>query len=490
MMRGSVPQAPMDASFAALERLVVERTGHHYYVDKSEVLWERVRRRLKDTGLPDCAAYLERLQDSVRGETEWIALEAEITIGETFFFRYAEQFAALRNTILPEILERNKFERRLRIWSAGCATGAEPYSLAILVRDLLGDDLPNWRVSIVGTDINAAALAAARKAQYGRWALRTTTPDDTARWFLPAEPSGTWLLRPQYRALVRFERHNLLSLLDGTSPLQFTDFDLILCRNVLIYFHPDTVVRIVAALGERLVPGGWLLVGHAEPNPSFARTLASIDLPGTAAYRRRTPGDVDVGLDMAGVTRDQAVLPWAPMLMPEQAAKAALPRRPRLPDLPVRPRAPERRGDPARAGAPSDTASDIDRVRALANTGNIAAARAACRAGIEAQPENPLFHYYDGMTARAAGDLRHSGRAFRNAIYLDKSFAMAHLQLGLLLIDMGSEAAGRRSIVNAAAIARGFDPDASIPEGDGLTAKQFLMLARTYLGRKDGATVA
>jgi chemotaxis protein methyltransferase CheR len=244
-----------DAEFLRLKALLIRRTGHFYYEDKDDLLWERVRRRLRALGLPGTGAYLDRLQDSALGEAEWAALEAEITIGETFFFRYAEQFAALRNTILPEILARNAGTRRLRIWSAGCANGAEPYSLAILLRQMLGEGMADWRITLLGTDLNEAALDSARRATFSPWALRSMPPEERERDFTPAPDGRGWQLKPQHRATVRFRRQNLLDLLSPDAALEMTEFDLILCRNVLIYFHPEVVPQLVHALAQRMVPG-------------------------------------------------------------------------------------------------------------------------------------------------------------------------------------------------------------------------------------------
>jgi chemotaxis protein methyltransferase CheR len=126
-MAARASAAPLiDAGFPELKSRIIERTGHFYYQDKDDLLWERVRKRLRATGLPDSIQYLNLLNDAISGPVEWGKLETEITIGETFFFRYAEQFAALRDTILPELIERKSATRRLRISSAGCSTGAEP----------------------------------------------------------------------------------------------------------------------------------------------------------------------------------------------------------------------------------------------------------------------------------------------------------------------------------------------------------------------------
>ncbi len=452
-----------DAGFAALKARIIGRTGHAYYQDKDDLLWERVLRRLAATGTGDSTAYLERLENVDRGEAEWEALEAEITIGETFFFRYTEQFEALSSRILPDLIARNRETRRIRIWSAGCASGAEPYSIAIVLRNLLGDDWDDWHVSIIGTDMNAAAIAAARRAEFGRWALRSLSDADRARYFRPASAT-TWALRPAWRSSVQFERHNLLSLLDGTSPLQFTDFDLILCRNVLIYFHPEMSARIVAGLGTCLVDDGWLLVGHAEPNPAFAETLQPVNLPGTTVYRR---GPVPEPVVIAPPT-------YVPVLPPEPVPVVRPAARP-LPEP-----------APAPQVIPANLDDVVETVRQQADRGELEAARRTCRDALDANPTSPALHFYDGLIARARGAAREAEAAFRRAIYLDRNFALAHHHLGLLLLDDGRGRAGRRSIGHAARIANAMDGGLLLAQGDGMTADALRRVARLPLTRHEG----
>jgi chemotaxis protein methyltransferase CheR len=456
----------LDAGFPNLKSRIIERTGHFYYQDKDDLLWERVRKRMRATATGDSTQYLALLDDRISGPAEWTKLEAEITIGETFFFRYAEQFTALRDTILPEIIERKQGEKRLRIWSAGCATGAEPYSLAILVSELLGPQLQNWRTTIVGTDINESFLEVARQARFGKWALRSMQPQERDRYFLPGK-SEQWQLRPEFRSLVRFERHNLLSLLDGTSPLEFSDFDLILCRNVLIYFHPDTVTQVVQALRDCLSDQSWMLLGHAEPNPVFASMMQVLSLPGTVAYRQ--------GAGEAPLTKPKAPEPWVPLIpLPEKPA--APPKRP----APVRPIVPP--PVPAQpVPPPAEPDALLDQVRDLANLGDFRTAHSLCTRALGAHPLNPALHLYQGLIAQALNRPEEAEKSFLKGIYLDKSFAMAHYHLGLLLLAEGRSSPGRRSLANAASIAAGL-PDASeIAEGDGLTARDLRNLVRIHL---------
>jgi chemotaxis protein methyltransferase CheR len=471
--RGAASDLRLDAGYDRLKNLIIERTGHHYYADKDDALFDRLRRRFQATRARDCTDYLTLLEDPERGAAEWSRLEAEITIGETFFFRYTEQFAALRGTILPELLARNREDRRIRVWSAGCSTGAEPYSVAILLADLLGDAALDWRISIVGTDISDTALDAARGARYGKWALRSMPSDERARYFSPAD-KDRWQLRPAYRSMVRFERHNLLSLLDGTSPLQFTDFDLVLCRNVLIYFHPDTVLRVVGALRDCLAEEGWLLLGHAEPSPAFASLLRAIHLPGTAAYRRPIP---DAGAPATEVPSVRA--PDPPRTPPPPRARTG----------PVRPPAragvsfPERARPGARPPlpAPSGPEAILREIRAKANAGLVSEARALCALGLRSHPVNAELYFYEGLLAQAADLHLEAEKSFRRSIYVDKSFVMAHYHLGLLLLANGRQGPGSRSLANAARLASASEGECVLTEGDGVTAAELRELVRLHL---------
>ena len=154
-----------DPLYPTLKEHLIQATGLTYYADKDDDLARRVRRRLSSLGVSDCASYLGVLRDPLRGRPELDELIAEITIGETYFFRHQEHFDALRDVVLPDLLARNQLKRSLRIWCAGCAEGPEAYSLAILLRREMAHKLADWEVSILGTDINRESLARAREGK-------------------------------------------------------------------------------------------------------------------------------------------------------------------------------------------------------------------------------------------------------------------------------------------------------------------------------------
>lgn len=466
-MRAPSALQPGGEAFARLKQQVIGRTGHFYYEDKDDILWERVRRRLAAVRSPSVDDYLRRLEDPDLGAAEWTALESELTIGETYFFRYPEQFAALRETILPDIFERCAETRRVRIWSAGCATGAEPYSIAILLHEMLQEALPQWRITILGTDINESFLAAAAEARFGRWALRSLTSDQREAWF--TEEGGAWRLKSQFRSLVRFQRGNLLDLLGPAPPLELVDFDLILCRNVLIYFHPEKMAEVATALVGRLKPDGWLLVGHAEPNPTFAQFAAAVSLPGTVAYRP------------PGLAPPAKPAPWAPLEPPPPpAAELLLP--PPTPFTPAPRPQPRQAPPPPEPAEPTPAAGEVvEEVRRRADVGDFHGAELKCREGLRTRPDDPVLHFYAGLIDQALGRLAAAEDALRRAAYLDPGFIMAHYHLGLVRLSRGRADAGRKAVAVAAQIAGTLAVGARLAEGAGLTAGELRELARVQL---------
>lgn len=412
-----------DDAFAEIKALVIARTGHHYYADKDAQLAERIAHRMAATGDATPAAYRDRLRDP--HDAEWPLLESAVTINETFFFRFAEQFDALRSDILPRLIRRNAAEKRLRIWSVGCSTGAEAHSIAIVLSDLLGDAIGEWRIALTGTDIDEAALNAARQADYSSWALRTMGEAERVRLF---ERNGDrYRLRERYRGLARFERHNLMSMIDGTGALGFTDYDLILCRNVLIYFAQEHATAIVGALVERLAPEALLLLGHAEPNPGFDAVADPVQVAGVLAYRPK--GSVERVVPVVPV----AVAP--PPAPPPAPPKRAIPVRP----VPVPPPLVERTPD-------------------------------------------AVARYFAALDALASGDKDSAERAFRDALYLDRSFAMAHYQFGHYLLAQGRQPDGKRSLTNALRVAAALDPATELAEGEGMTAGAMTAAIRHIIG--------
>ena len=202
--------------------------------------------------------YLGELGSEESARDEVRALARELTVGETYFFRNIEQFRALVEVVVPDLLRTRPDRRHLRILSAGCASGEEPYTLAILLSERVSD--PAWGVSIRGVDIDPAALARARGGRYSAWALRETPAESQRRWF---EPQGRdHLLADAPRHLVTFEERNLAEADADLWPPTF--YDVVFCRNVLMYFTPERALALVEPHRAEPGPGGYLFLGPAE----------------------------------------------------------------------------------------------------------------------------------------------------------------------------------------------------------------------------------
>jgi chemotaxis protein methyltransferase CheR len=275
-----------DSLYVRFRDLLRERCGLDYPARKRADLAHGLRLALETSRHADLAALYA---DAAAGGPGWETLLAQLTNGETYFFRNTPQFDALRQHILPELIQRRQAMRHLRIWSAGCATGEEPYSVAMTLTDLLPED-ELWQVSILATDINPQFLARARDGLYGSWSFRETPDTMRERFFTPEQ--NRWRLHPRIRQMVTFTRLNLAqpcfpAILNGTYAQ-----DLILCRNVTIYFDEATTHQLIERLHSSLLPGGWLLVGHAEPQASANQQLELHNFPQTVAYRKRLDAPV------------------------------------------------------------------------------------------------------------------------------------------------------------------------------------------------------
>lgn len=253
-----------EEEFRKFRDLIQRRTGIYFPDNKREDLMRIVCRKAREAGIEPLRRYYEALLSEKRDLLLDESLTNAVTIGETYFFRYKEQWRLIREHLIPEMIRRKREQKssQIRIWSAGCSTGEEPYTLAILLRESL-IDIRDWKLFIMATDINVASLQVARMAIYGKWSFRSTPEDITRRYFQLIGDKHQ--VRKDVRDMINFAQLNLVTDDYPAVPRGIHDMDLILCRNVLIYFDPDRIRQVSARMFNTLVPGGVLLTGHSEP---------------------------------------------------------------------------------------------------------------------------------------------------------------------------------------------------------------------------------
>ena len=248
-----------DAQFASLRRIIYDRSGIHFPDNKKYVLESRLGRRLEEMEIDDYDQYITFLSAGPYAADEFQEMFNKITINETSFFRNEPQLDVFEQTVLPKLLEARASSKRLRMWSAACSSGEEPYTLAIQIHRSLGMRSMDWRIEILGSDISENILNSAQAGRYADYAMRTTPALVKGRYF--KQEGGEWIIDPTVKSMVSFQLHNLK---DRLAAKRFGKFDVIFCRNVMIYFDEQMREQVVNTFADSLADDGVLFIGHSE----------------------------------------------------------------------------------------------------------------------------------------------------------------------------------------------------------------------------------
>lgn len=390
----------------------------------------------------------------------------DLTVGESYFFRDPAQFDFIREAVLPTLI-RPQAQAPLRIWSAGCATGEEAYSLAILLREagLAG------RSHVIGTDIVRSRLTRARKARYSRWSLRGTSDHVVQAYF--RRQGSHFELRPAIRSAVVYRHLNLAEARFAYPASQLASMDLILCRNVLIYFSPRTVARVASALLDCLSDAGWLLLGGADPPlGSLVECETVLTSAGVAYRRKRTPSRRSRGLAAPVVPSTPPPAVPSPDPLPRSAPTQWRGKTAQPDD-----RTPEARS----MGAAPPIAVVLQQVRTLADAGQLKEAGLVCAAALDRSPVCAELHYLHSLLLHEAGLHREAATAASRALYLDRNLVPGHLALGCALVRLGDTERARRAFRNAERILAAMMPSHEVPGAGGESAGRLAAFARMQL---------
>lgn len=457
------PRLPEAALLAGASELLAERLGLHFPPER----WPELRRALTAAQPPDSAGRggpRDLLSAPLSAEL-LETLASQLTIGETYFFREPAAFAALRNTILPELIRmRRDNGRHLRFWSAGCASGEEAYSLAIEIARAL-PDLEQWNVSVLATDINPHFLAKARRGIYDEWSFRDAASVLKAECF-SRNAGGKYVIAPRIKKLVSFAR---LNLVDDTHPAAATDteaMDVIFCRNVLMYFRPDRAQVVLEKLGRCLVEGGWLVLGSVETPLATLPELVPQRLPDAILFRKVEPPRLR---ELSSPAIAPAFIPnYPPNIVPARV-------RPR----PAATAATKAAPAPTPAPAPTDAPAMARLARIAADQGSLDAALDWAQRALSADAFNPAWNYLRATILLERGDTDAAAAALQRTLYLDPGCVMAHVALAGLAARQGKQAQVRRHFNHALDLLANYPPERILPESDGISAGQLREIIAT-----------
>jgi chemotaxis protein methyltransferase CheR len=440
-----------EKEFRALSDLLRRRFGFSYPAQKkSEV--EKACGRV--CGGLESAEFCRELA-APSGEDLLQRLINQLTVGETYFFRIQAHFDALKNVILPGIYKRRRGEKRLRIWSAGCATGEEPYSVAMLILETL-PDVSAWEIKILATDINTDFLASARRGRYREWSFRKVDEYWRHKYFERVD--GEWQIADEIRGMVEFFRANVIDERDNVTTGGPGVFDLIICRNVFIYFDDESITRASAAFSRYLASGGWYIGGHAEPFV-FADGFEAVNFPGAFVYRKSTPEEV-----AAAKRRPPTVRP----VKAERVRLAAdeLERTDRLVAAGKDSRALEELSKLVSAREDAELYWRMGRV--LGNLGRYEEGLEWCRRGTALDKVNPHCYYIAALIQEEMGKNEDAFENLRRSLYVDKDFVLGHFSMANYHRWRRDERRAARSYRNVLKLLED-RPDGEEISGDGLT---------------------
>lgn len=465
---------------AQFQAFLVQHSGLHFDQGNSKILERGLCRRMRALRLRSYGEYYRYLERYLESRQELKKLLGLLTVGETFFFRYRAHFEALQHMVLPELIERTRRRRSLRIWSAGCSTGEEPYSLAMLLLEHF-PELADWHLEILATDINYQALRRAREGLYGERALRVTEAAYRERYFSPQD--GRLLVTPPARALLRF---GYLNLQTGRYPAPdngTSELDLLLCRNVMIYFRQETNRRIIERFSRALRPGGFLFLGHAETLQNLSNVFLPVHFRGGFYYRlQREPLPQEVAVLPPALDASLPV-PVEPPPEPVAVNVAALLARALL--------AFEREEFVfAEKDFESILQQQADQAQALLGMGFVRAnqeryeealdfcARALAANDLLAEP-----YFLRGLIFELQGDLIAASEEYRKALLLDLEFIMPHYHLSRVYRHMNRPKEARRELNNSLRLLEGTADETTIPHSGGMSRAVLLEVCREDLSQ-------
>lgn len=495
----SAPSLTIQQKQAASD-YIHERFGLFFPPERFADMLRALYKAAEESGFNHLDCYVRWLLSHQLNDKQLEPLITNLTIGETYFFRDKKLFIGLEKKVFPEIINTNSTQIA-RIWSAACSTGEEPYSLAILLDQTMSFP-SNWNVRLYATDVNVKSLARARKAEYSQWSFRGVD-EKLKNSYFTAVDKHHWKLVDRIRQRIEYSYLNLAGhpLIVGSNGTQ--KFDLILCRNVLMYFSAQRRGEILHHLTDMLTDSGWLVVSPSEVGLVNVPCLSVVDVDGMLMHRKgghKEPSgvtmawrkDVQRRQPIPSISRVQDKQKATPVGGERKIMRNTLLQTPpenivaAVDGLAVAVSLIEDReyltaidcllcliADEATLSC--STAEPILLLaRCLANVGRADEAEEWLMKALELDRLNPVGYYLLATIQQERGDLVQAKRSLERSLYLDADFIMATFSLGMLLMLHGGEKEqGAKMLSRAKALLMNFDQDEIVPDSEGLTVAHF-----------------
>jgi chemotaxis protein methyltransferase CheR len=480
-------QSIPDALLPRLSEYLTAKIGFHFTKKRWNELYPKMAAAMIDFGFEDISEFIEWLLSSSPTQKQIEILASHLTVGETYFFRERRAFEILEQAMLPGLIDaRRRTEKRLRFWSAGCSTGEEPYSIAILL-DKLIPDLRDWNITILATDINTAALRKADEGIYSDWSFRDAPPFFKDKYFERVN-GNRYLLRPDIRKMVTFSYLNLSEDVYPALQNNTNAMDVIFCRNVLMYFAPEHVKRAAERFYRSLVDNGWLIVSPVETSQIHYTSFATVRIQDSTFYKKDThkikpdrkiaqyieKEIVPYPLPLEKVKRRKSVkpshtAPYDAAGKPKQSVPTPLEEASILYRKGFYREAEERLSVLISNGSSSQEMLVLY-TKILANQGKLEDAFHWCKKAVSAEKFNPQLHYLLAIILEEQKKVEEAKASLKKALYLDPDFVLAHFALANISQRGGKIAEAQKHFGNTTEILSKYKPDEILPESEGITA--------------------
>ena len=478
-----------------LSESITSYTGLDFAKDREQALQRAMRNAAANLGFDDASSYCNWILQAPSGENRIRSLVEYVTIGETHFFRDKKFFHALEETILPGLISAGRSSQRtLRIWSAGCATGEEPYSIAILIQKLI-PDWSLWQIDLVGTDVNREFLRKASEGIYNQWSFRGVSRSVQRAYF--HKNGDGYTILPDIKRMVKFFEFNLSQDIHPFLAENMSNWDIILCRNVLMYFAPERQQKVLENLAGRLAEHGLMIVSPAELSIVNNLRLASETIQGVVIHRKIVPPRAAC-LETRDLINIPAVNePPKPIRLPADldltneppAGFSVITPEPEKVEKPIE-TAYQRALALFHQGAYEDviemlsSAPEINDVpeksapimllvaRTYANQRKLEQARQWTQQVIASDKLNAEAHYLEGIILQEKDDLKGALLSIKRSLFLDPDFVVAHFALGNLAMRRGRTKDSQKHFTTALDILATFPETHVLPGSDNMAAEQ------------------
>ena len=493
-----------------VSRLISNNIGINIAVDKWNDIEHKITNACSELKITDHDTFINLLINSELTKEQLEILATHLTVGETYFYRETEAIDVFKSHLLPKLIEqRTNFNQTINIWSAGCCTGEEPYTLAMILNETLLD-INNWNINIIATDINHHYLSKAKRGVYTQWSFRTTPDYIKNKYF--TQNIGEYKIVDEIKKMVHFRKLNLVDVFEFPSEsIKENSIDVLFCRNVLMYFTPEQIINVANRFYNCLVEGGWLITSPVEVSNESFNIYNYLSLNGTTVLEKNsTSNNNNKRFFNEDIKTTQKTSKRLDVINNKHKFQSKLTNNQKTPNTSTattlntntisienstskllnESQKHFNRNNYAEAikdlnelltSEPNNDTAQSLLLRSLANLGNLTEALKKCKIYLSTNTHNASLNYLHATILLELNDSENAEQALRKAIYMDHSLVMAQFEMGNILNKRGEKKSAEKHYQNILNLLNTFEDKYIIPFTDNMTTKRMKEIINNFI---------